>query len=220
MGFTILADLDLRQAIGLETVHHRGNSHLSSDTIYKSQGQIPHIFLEECGVPTELIDYIPSLVNSLKPIQFHSVFISYSSKDEKFAHKLYTDLKAKGVRVWFAPEDLKIGDKFESKIDRAISTYDKLLLILSENSVNSDWVEFESHRALIEEHRRSPDSKDGDVNPVLFPIRIDDTIFEIEKQWAWAIKKDRHIGDFSKWKNISDYQKSFNRLLRDLGSEE
>jgi hypothetical protein len=54
-----------------------------------------------------------------KTIEFYSAFISYSSKDEALAKRLYADLQAKGVRCWFAPEDLKIGDKFSTEIDRA-----------------------------------------------------------------------------------------------------
>ena len=40
--------------------------------------------------------------------------ISYSSKDEPFANRLYADLQNKGVRYWFAPEDMKIGDKIQT----------------------------------------------------------------------------------------------------------
>jgi hypothetical protein len=34
--------------------------------------------------------------------------------------------------------------------------------------------------------------------------------------WAAKIKRRRHIGDFSSWKEKSSYQKAFDRLLRDL----
>src|SRR5579885_1002223 len=39
----------------------------------------------------------------------HSCFISYSSKDDALAQRLYADLKAHGVDCWFAPHDMKIG---------------------------------------------------------------------------------------------------------------
>jgi hypothetical protein len=54
-----------------------------------------------------LINYLPSLLN--QPIQFYSCFISYSSKDQKFADRLHADLQNKGVRCWFAPHDMAIG---------------------------------------------------------------------------------------------------------------
>jgi hypothetical protein len=75
------------------------------------------------------------------------VFISYSSKDEDFARRLRLDLKRKGVRCWFAPEDLKIGARIRPAIDEAIQKHDKLLLVLSEHSIDSPWVEQEVETA-------------------------------------------------------------------------
>ena len=43
----------------------------------------------------------------------------------------------------FAPEDLKIGDRIRHAIHDAIQLHDKLLLILSDDSVHSQWVEDE-----------------------------------------------------------------------------
>jgi hypothetical protein len=80
-----------------------------------------------------LIEYLPSLLS--QPFQFYSCFISYSTKDRDFADRLYADLQIKGVRCWFAPEDLKIGDLLRQRIDDAIRLHDKLLLILSSHSV-------------------------------------------------------------------------------------
>jgi hypothetical protein len=37
--------------------------------------------------------------------------------------------------------------------------------------------------------------------------------------WAASLRRIRHIGDFSRWKNHDSYQKAFDRLLRDLKSE-
>ena len=46
------------------------------------------------------------------------------------------------MRVWFAPEDVKGGEKLHEQIDQAIRRYDKLLLVLSEASMASEWVDF------------------------------------------------------------------------------
>ncbi|MBZ5672405.1 MAG: toll/interleukin-1 receptor domain-containing protein, partial [Acidobacteriia bacterium] len=121
-------DNDLSDVKGLETVHHAGPSTIGIDTIYKSKGNMPEVFLRGCGVPEDFIVYMKSLVG--KPIEFHSCFISYSSQDDDFAQRLYADLQAKNVRCWFAPEDIKIGDKFRMRIDEAIRIHDKLLLVL------------------------------------------------------------------------------------------
>jgi uncharacterized protein YjbI with pentapeptide repeats len=53
-------------------------------------------------------------------IQFYSCFISYSTQDQEFAQRLHADLQAKNLRCWFAPEDLKIGDRFQGRIEESI----------------------------------------------------------------------------------------------------
>src|SRR4051794_25977363 len=98
-----MANLDLSETKGLDSIDHKGPSTIGTDTLIRSQGKIPDIFLRCCGAPESLIAYLPSLIGSMSPIQFYSCFISYSSRDEKFADRLHADLQAKGVRCWFAP---------------------------------------------------------------------------------------------------------------------
>ena len=83
---------------------------------------------------------MPSLF-SPGAIQFYSCFISYSTRDEEFAKHLHSDLQNKGVRCWFAPHDVQSGKKLHEQIDEAIRRYEKLLLVLSGNSMSSGWVE-------------------------------------------------------------------------------
>ena len=207
IGRTTFAENDLSEAKGLETVWHVGASTIGIDTIYKSKGNIPEVFLRGCGVPEDFIVYMKSLVG--KPIEFYSCFISYSSQDDDFAKRLYADLQAHNVRCWFTPEDLKIGDKFRMRIDEAIRIHDKLLLVLSESSVRSAWVEKEVETAF--EKERGQDNK-----PVLFPIRLDDAVMQTDQAWAADIRRTRHIGDFTRWKDHDAYLQAFQRLLRDL----
>jgi hypothetical protein len=51
---------------------------------------------------------------------------------------------------------------------------------------------------------------------VLFPVRIDDSVMNTSEPWARKLRDQRNIGDFGKWKDHDAYQKSLNRLLRDL----
>jgi hypothetical protein len=55
--------------------------------------------------------------------------------------------------------------------------------------------------------------------PVLFPIRVDDAVMNTTEQWAYDIKRTRHIGDFTRWKEHDAYSKGLERLLRDLKVE-
>ena len=208
LGTTIFGQTDLSRCKGLERCRHTGPSIVDLETLQRS-GSLPRAFLRGVGLQEAMIGNLPSLLN--QPIRYYRPFISYSSKDEAFADRLFADLQAKGVRCWFAPEDMKIGDRLEETIDKAIRQQDKLLLILSKTSVTSAWVRREVRTALAEEKQHG--------RTVLFPVRLDDTVMETTEQWADDIRRDRHIGDFTRWKERSDYQKSLRQLLRNLEVE-
>jgi uncharacterized protein YjbI with pentapeptide repeats len=201
---TVFADIDLTDVVGLETCVHDGPSAIDYRTLERS-GPLPLAFLRGIGLPDKLIDYLPSLIN--QPIHYYSCFISYSTKDQDFADRIHADLQNKGVRCWFAPHDMPIGGKIQDEIDAAIRLRDKLVLILSEHSIKSDWVEDEVTRAFEEERKRG--------RMVLFPIRLDDAVMETDEAWAAKLRA-RHIGDFRRWKEHDAYKKSFARVVRDL----
>jgi hypothetical protein len=201
--------MDLRGVQGLSSVIHENPSIIGLDTIEQSQGQIPEVFLRGCGVSDSLINYIPSLTT--QSIQYYSLFISYSSHDEALAKRLHADLQAAGIRCWYAPEDLKIGESILGGIDQGIHLHDKLLLLLSESSVQSAWVETEVQMALARER--------SERRRVLFPVRIDDAVLTNGAAWATLIRADHHIGDFRQWHDYPTYRVVFERLLRDLRAE-
>ncbi len=186
-------------------------------TIYKSKGKIPEVFLRGAGVPDNFIAYVRSLVDN--PIQFYSCFISYSTKDQEFAERIHADLQSRGVRCWFAPEDVKGGKKLHEQIDEAIRLHERLLLILSENSMNSEWVKTEIAKARKREVREG--------KRVLFPVRL--VSFNQIRDWecfdgdtgkdsAREIR-EYFIPDFNSWKDHDAYKRAFDRLLRDLKAE-
>jgi hypothetical protein len=149
--------------------------------------------------------------DSQKAIRYYSCFISYSSNDQEFGERLYADLRHSGVKCWYAPEDMKIGAKIRDTIYKSIRLYDKLLIILSENSLSSAWVESEVEKAFEEERKRK--------QPVLFPIRLDEVVMQTTQAWATEIRRTRHIGDFSRWEEHDAYQQALERLLQDLKAE-
>src|SRR5262249_39008294 len=108
--------------------------------------------------------------------QYYSCFISYSERDQEFAKRLHADLQNKGVRCWFAPHDMRIGAKIIDAIDEAIRLRDKVLLILSEGAIASDWVKAEVTRAFEEERKGK--------QVVLFPVRLDDAVMQTSEGWA------------------------------------
>src|SRR2546423_761535 len=61
LGWTTFGDNDLSRVKGLKTVDCMGPSILGIETIYRSSGNIPEVFLRGCGVPESFIVQIPSL---------------------------------------------------------------------------------------------------------------------------------------------------------------
>jgi MinD-like ATPase involved in chromosome partitioning or flagellar assembly len=136
-----------------------------------------------------------------------SVFISYAAADKEFAERIYSDLQKQGVRTWFAPASMRTGDRIAEQIVESIRNADKMLVILSKNSVDSGWVRKEIDLAF---------EKEKDSNEVvLLPVRLDDAVLKTGSNWAADIRRLRQIGDFSDWRDENQYQSALNRLLQD-----
>lgn len=76
------------------------------------------------------------------------VFISYSRKDIKFARRLAADLETAGFDVWWDISDLKGGDDWVRFIPAAIQASRFFVVLLSPDSVQSEWVAKEYSYAL------------------------------------------------------------------------
>jgi uncharacterized protein YjbI with pentapeptide repeats len=211
---TTLADVDLSATKRLDEVMHLGPSSIGIDTIFRSKGKIPESFLRGCGVPDGLITYLPSLVGA--GIEFYSAFISYSHNDEEFAKRLHSRMQQEHLRVWFAPEDMPGGKKIHEEIEAQIRVHDKLLIVLSEHSMDSEWVTTEIANA------REREKSEG--SQVLFPVRLTsmDAITswrcfdaDIGKDSAKEIR-EYYIPDFSNWQDHDSFEREFAKLLKGL----
>jgi hypothetical protein len=146
-------------------------------------------------------------------IEFYSLFISYSIKDQEFAERLHADLQSQGVRCWFAPHGMRSGKKVHEQIDEAIRVYDRLLLVLSPASMESEWVKTEISKA------RKREIKEG--KRVLFQIRL--CSLEAPRDWECFDSdagkdsareiREYFIPDFSDWKGHDAYTLAFDRLF-------
>jgi uncharacterized protein YjbI with pentapeptide repeats/ribosomal protein L29 len=212
---TLFSNNDLSTVIALDTVSHIAPSSIGIDTLIRSRGKIPEAFLRGCGVPDTFIEHIPWLIDAMQPSQFYSCFISHSSKDEAFAEQLHERMRAARLPVWFAPEDVKGGEKLHEQIEQAIEMHDRLLLILSEESIRSKWVERELRRA------RKAELRSG--RRKLFPIRLAD--YAALRDWECIDSEGNDLAeevrqyfipDFTNWKDHDAFEAAFARLLRDL----
>ena len=219
MGQTVFANLDLETCVGLDSVTHNGHSSIAIECLYRSGNNLPMKFLKGVGLPQILLDYLPALIEAGGPIQFHSCFISYCHTDEAFARRFWIGLRNERIRAWYAPEEMKGGKKLFEQIDRAINLHDKLLIVLSKESISSNWVETEIRRARKQE-KRTGERK-------LFPIRLCD----MDTLRAWECLdadsgqdiaeevREYFIPDFSEWTKPARFEKEFSKLCRDLRRE-
>lgn len=225
-GSTKVLNTDLSSAIGTEAVIHNGPSSIGTDTLVKARGHIPENFLRGCGLSDVEIAfsklYDPDLCNeeintilyriydlrASRPIQVSPIFISYSRADADFVDRLEEKLNEYGIRFWRDIHDATSG-RLEKQVDRAIRHNPTVLLILSENSTNSDWVELEVTMA-----RELEKELDRDV---LCPIALDDSW----KTCKWPARimnqvKDYNVLDFSEWGNSVRLDEMFVRLIKGL----
>ncbi|WP_449466257.1 toll/interleukin-1 receptor domain-containing protein [Stenotrophomonas humi] len=72
-----------------------------------------------------------------------NVFISHSSLDKTFARWISTDLKAAGHSPWLDEWKIKVGESIPEKIGLGLAEADFVLVVLSDNSTQSKWVERE-----------------------------------------------------------------------------
>jgi hypothetical protein len=198
---------------------------------------------EEAVTPNEILAFLASKIESFDTIlaeerdkireeillpptnpnspKYHSCFISYSVSDQDFADRLFDDLVRQGIKSWFAPHDLVGGRKLLDQIHNALHSHDRVLLILSEDSMRSEWVKTEIAKAR---KREIAERKGGGVGQILCPVGL--APFHVIGDWECFdadIGKDSareireyFIPDFHEWHNPSIYALAFNYVLAGL----
>jgi len=226
LSMTVFSKIDLRSTLGLDNVDHGGPSTIGIDTLQMSQGKIPEVFLRGCGLSDWEIEmtklYDPGLSNDERDqilykihdlqahqaIQISPLFISYSHSDTEFVNKVDGCLTQKGIRFWRDIHDMKAG-RIERQIDQAISQDRTVLLVLSEHSLKSDWVEHEVRKA-----REIAKTAGRDT---LCPVALDDSWKK--SPWPGRVMeqiKEYNILDFAEWEDDVKFEGMFRRLIDGL----
>ena len=213
-------DLLTARLLGQAT-EEAGRSKIGVDKLAEIERQINKImagirqFLLRAGSSKDDLERIDAVTPSLAE-DFASVFISYSSRDEEFARYLYNQLTLYGISVWFAPNSMRGGKKIHEQVERAIGDQDKLILVLSDASLKSNWVSTEIITAFSREERQAPQ--------VFYPIRIVEfdtirawTLFDADSGLDIAKRvREYYIPDFSEWENPLNIAEQLSRLVEDL----
>ena len=112
------------------------------------------------------------------------VFLSHSSNDKDVVKSIgYWLKKEKNINVWFDDWEMTAGDSLIVKISEGIETADKLVVFLSESSVESEWVKKEVNNGVIMEIAQEKGFGEKFVIPALLnPCKI--PFFLKEKLYA------------------------------------
>ncbi len=225
-GKTNFGFCDLSKAFDLESVKHHGPSTVGVETFRLSRGKIPEAFLRGCGLGEWEIEsarlYDPDLSYDdiiktqykifdlrARPLQINNLFISYSHDDSEFVDKLESQLNNRSIRFWRDVYHATAG-RMEKVIDRAMRLNPTVLLVLSKDSIQSDWVEHEVNDARKLEKELGRD--------VLCPVALDDE-WKRPNSWSQVLMdqvKKYSILDFSQWEVDSKFNAMFDRLVDGL----
>ncbi|NER23306.1 MAG: toll/interleukin-1 receptor domain-containing protein [Symploca sp. SIO1C2] len=138
-------------------------------------------------------------------------FVSHSSIDKPFVERLATDLRTReGIDAWLDKWEILPGDRIPEKLAAGLADADIFLLILSPDSVNSQWVSYEQDAwltAQVEEEKlarqesRLPHRR---LIPVLYK--------NCEK--PFFLQSFLHVGI-----NQANYEEGFQELVRGMRGE-
>jgi hypothetical protein len=214
---TVFANTNLTDSKGLEKCIHLRPSTIDIRTLQQS-GLLPESFLRGCGLPDELIRFLPSLLHH--PIQFYSCFISYSHEDKAFARRLHDRLQGQGIRCWLDEHQLLPGDDLHEGIDRGIRLWDKVLLCASQASLTSWWVDGEINRAFQKEAQIMKER--GKKVLALIPLNLDGFIFSANYQSGKKAEiTSRVAANFVGWeKDHALFDRELEKVIRALRTGE
>lgn len=103
---------------------------------------------------------------------------------------------------------MRTGDNISKQIKRAIQLRDKVLLVISETSVCSEWVRWELKNVINMEHDRG--------KTILFPVRLDNSVWDASDAPEFHELRKKYITDFTDWRDTNRYRQAFSKSVRDL----
>lgn len=107
------------------------------------------------------------------------VFLCHSTKDKGFVDRLASDLERVNVGVWYDKWEIRVGDSLVEKINEGIRGNDFIAIVLTPDSMKSEWAKREINAGLM----RELDEK----MVVLLPLLVKDCELPPllkEKKWA------------------------------------
>ena len=134
-GGTLFANCDLRSVIGLDSMLHGAPSTISLDTLARSGGRIPRLFLQGAGVAEPLIAAQDVLTAERRT--YPTVLLLGSMADSGLAERLSEDLSEARIPTWaLYPDDEDALNTGESSLDHIVY-YDRLALVCTDAALEN-----------------------------------------------------------------------------------
>jgi hypothetical protein len=80
-----------------------------------------------------------------------AIFISYNRNDVGFVDWLARKLVVRRHHIWLDRWEMNVGDSLITKIQAALTESDAILIVLSKNSLASEWCKKELNSGLVRE---------------------------------------------------------------------
>ena len=204
MAETTLTQLDLSTTVDLEWVVHHAPCQIDDYTL--GHGVLPEAFLRGCGLQDDVIE---TLVDAKKPAKLpSSCFISYAEADVEFAVRLHDTLQSAGIRCWMTPEKSESVGKLIIENGQLNRVFDKLVLVVSKNSLSSEWIEQEVTAVLARES--------AEEDQILLPIALDNSAEGFNKEWFDKLKKQHDVIKFINWNEKVEFVRALAVLMKKL----
>ena len=129
-GGTLFANCDLRTVIGLDSMLHGAPSSIALDTLARSGGRLPRLFLQGAGVAEPLIAAQDVLTGERRT--YPTVLLIGSMGDSELAERLCQELSQAHIPAWaLYPDDENALSTGESSLDHTVY-YDRLALLCTD----------------------------------------------------------------------------------------
>ena len=208
LGLTKFVNCDLSKIIGLDSAHHTGPSTLALDTLAKSNGLIPKVFLEKAGVAGPLLAAQDAMRGVTRA--YPTVLIIGSGEDKELAGRLQSGLAASQIPSWsIAADDESAVRSGDILLDHT-PYYDRLVLICSTTSLESS--QASQYLAQLVNSWRSESQQ-----PFL-ALAVDNQLYSREDQLCNTLKEGPVL-DFRGWEDTKIYQDALTSLVSALSKK-
>ena len=202
LGITKFINCDLSQVIGLDSARHAGPSVIGLDTLAKSGGAIPKVFLQNAGVADPLIAAQDAL-NGLRRA-YPSVLIIGSAGDSEFAAQLRSALAAYQIPCWtIAADDEAAVHSGAILLDHTIY-YDRLVLLCTAQSLES--AQASQYLAELAGRQRL------ESDQTMIALATDSLFFDRDDRLCNTLKEGTVL-DFRGWEDARLFEEALTSLV-------